>query len=49
MSEQEIADAKAVIGRDGIGRERGSAATLAGLKKMVSAGLVDKDEDILGL
>jgi len=49
VSEQEIADAKAVIGHDGIGCEPASAATLAGLKKMVSAGLVDKDEDILAI
>jgi threonine synthase len=49
VSEQEIADAKAVIGRDGIGCEPASAATLAGLKKMVKAGLIDKDEDILAI
>jgi len=49
VSEQEIADAKAVIGRDGIGCEPASAATLAGLKRMISAGLTDRDEDVLAI
>jgi threonine synthase len=35
VSEQEIADAKAVIGRDGIGCEPASAATVAGLKRLL--------------
>jgi threonine synthase len=35
VSEQEIADAKAVIGRDGIGCEPASATTVAGLKKLL--------------
>ena len=34
-SEQEIADAKAVLGRDGIGCEPASATTVAGLKKLL--------------
>jgi threonine synthase len=48
VSEQEIADAKAVIGRDGIGCEPASAVTLAGIRKMVLAtltGHVLKDPD----
>jgi threonine synthase len=49
VNEQEIADAKAIIGRDGIGCEPASAATLAGLRKMVDRGQVDKDEDILAI
>ncbi|MFL6213382.1 MAG: threonine synthase [Blastocatellia bacterium] len=40
VSEQEIADAKAMIGRDGIGCEPASAATLAGIKKLVTAGVI---------
>ena len=38
VSEQEIADAKAMIGRDGIGCEPASATTVAGIKKLVAAG-----------
>ena len=34
VSEQEIADAKAVIGRDGIGCEPASATTVAGIRKL---------------
>jgi threonine synthase len=49
VSEQEIADAKAVIGRDGIGCEPASAVTLAGIKKMVFAGAINPDEDIVAL
>ena len=42
VSEQEIADAKAVIGSDGIGCEPASAVTLAGIKKMVAAGTINR-------
>ena len=38
VSELEIADAKAVIGRDGIGCEPASATTVAGIKKLVACG-----------
>ena len=44
VSEQEIADAKAMVGLDGIGCEPASAVTLAGLKKMVATGGVKPDE-----
>ncbi len=36
VSEQEIADAKAIIGRCGIGCEPASAATLAGIRKLTA-------------
>ena len=49
VSEQEIADAKAVVGRCGIGCEPASAATLAGIRKLVRAGLVDADADVVGV
>ena len=45
VSEQEIADAKAMIGRDGIGCEPGSATTVAGIKKLVAAGYIRADEN----
>jgi threonine synthase len=36
VTEQEIADAKAVIGQCGIGCEPASAATLAGIRKLTA-------------
>ncbi len=49
VTEQEIADAKAIIGRDGIGCEPASAVTLAGIKKMVAAGQIDPAENIVAI
>jgi threonine synthase len=49
VTEQEIADAKAVIGRDGIGCEPASAVTLAGIRKMVAAGSISPQEDIVAI
>jgi threonine synthase len=49
VTEQEIADAKAIIGRDGIGCEPASAVTLAGIKKLVAAGGIDANEDIVAI
>ncbi len=49
VSEQEIADAKAVIGRCGIGCEPASAATLAGIRKLVRSGSIDADADVVGV
>jgi threonine synthase len=46
VSEQELADAKALIGRDGIGCEPASAATLAGVKKLVAAGVIKATDDV---
>jgi threonine synthase len=42
-----IADARAVIGRDGIGCEPASAASLAGLKALAAAGIVGASEDVV--
>ena len=49
VTEQEIADAKAVIGRCGIGCEPASAATLAGLKKLTAAGTIRQDADVVAV
>ena len=49
VSEQEIADAKAVIGQCGIGCEPASASTLAGLKKLVASGQVAKSADVVAV
>ena len=46
VAEHEIADAKAIIGRCGIGSEPASAATLAGIRKLVGAGTIDPDADV---
>lgn len=48
-SEQEIADAKAVIGYCGIGCEPASAATLAGLRKLVAGGVVNREEKVVAV
>lgn len=49
VSEQEIADAKAQIGRCGIGCEPASAATLAGVRKLRAAGVVDRGADVVAV
>lgn len=47
VSENEIAQAKAELGSEGIGCEPASAATLAGLKKLVAAGFVKPAETVV--
>ncbi|MEX2262050.1 MAG: threonine synthase [Bryobacteraceae bacterium] len=49
VTEQEIADAKAVIGRCGIGCEPASAATLAGIRNLTAAGIVRSDADVVAV
>jgi threonine synthase len=49
VSEQEIADAKAIAGRCGIGCEPASAATLAGIRKFTSAHQIDRDDDVVAV
>jgi threonine synthase len=49
VTEQEIADAKAVIGRAGIGCEPASAATLAGIRKLTAAGVMRSDADVVAV
>ena len=49
VTEKEIADAKAIIGRDGIGCEPASAATLAGIRKLVAAGKIKQDESVVAV
>ncbi len=46
-SEHEIALAKAEIGAEGIGCEPASAATLAGLKKLVAAGHITPEQRVV--
>ena len=47
VSEQEIAEAKAEIGLEGIGCEPASAATLAGLKKLTRSGFVRRADSVV--
>jgi len=47
VSEQEIAQAKAELGAEGVGCEPASAASLAGLKKLVRAGFVKANETVV--
>ncbi len=47
VSEAEIAVAKAEIGADGVGCEPASAVTLAGLKKLVKRGFVQRSESVV--
>jgi threonine synthase len=49
VSEQEIADAKAIIGRDGIGCEPASATTVAGLKRLVAGGFIRRGESVVAV
>ncbi len=49
VSEQEIADAKAIIGQCGIGCEPASAATLAGIRKLTAAGVIRADADVVAV
>jgi len=47
VSDQETMDAKAMIDASGIGAEPASCVTVAGLKKLVGAGLIKADERIV--
>jgi len=49
VSEREIADAKAMIGRDGIGCEPASATTVAGIRKLVAGRFIRADEDVVAV
>ena len=42
VTDQEIGEAKTIIGRDGIGCEPASATTLAGIRKLVATGQMDR-------
>ena len=46
VTDDEIRDAKAVIGKFGLGCEPASAATIAGLKNLTAEGIINPDEKI---
>ncbi|HUI92914.1 MAG TPA: threonine synthase [Chitinivibrionales bacterium] len=47
VSEEEIAIAKSMVGRDGIGSEPASATTVAGCKKLVEKGIVKPSDAVV--
>lgn len=47
VSDQEIMDAKAIIDGCGIGCEPASAASLAGVRKLVDSGVIDKKDRVV--
>jgi threonine synthase len=49
VSENEIADAKAIIGRDGVGCEPASATTVAGVKRLVADGHMTPSENVVAV
>src|ERR1039457_1967432 len=49
ITEQEIADAKAIGGRCGMGCEPASAAALAGTRKLTAAGSIPADADVVAV
>ena len=49
VTEQEIADAKAVIGAEGIGCEPASATTVAGIRKLQLDGFIKTDEKVVAV
>ena len=49
VTEQEIADAKAVIGTEGIGCEPASATTVAGIRKLQLDGFIKTDEKVVAV
>jgi threonine synthase len=49
VSETEIADAKAAIGRDGIGCEPASATTVAGIRKLAAENFIHRDESVVAI
>jgi len=49
VTEQEIADAKAIIGADGIGCEPASAATLGGIKRLAAAGVIESSANVIAV
>ncbi len=49
VTDEEILAAKAVIDRSGIGCEPASAATLAGVRKLVARGIIKRDNCVVGI
>jgi len=49
VTEQEMADAKAIIGREGVGCEPASASTVAGIRRLVADGVIGPNEEVVAV
>jgi threonine synthase len=49
VSDQDILDAKAMVDAAGIGCEPASAASVAGIRKLIANGVIGADEDVVGI
>ena len=49
VTDQEIMDAKALVDSSGIGCEPASAASVAGVRNMIAAGVINPDETVVGI
>jgi threonine synthase len=49
VTDAEILEAKTKIGHDGIGCEPASATTLAGVRKLVHSGELDRDAEVVAI
>jgi threonine synthase len=49
VSDEEITEAKVMIGRDGIGCEPASATTLAALRKLRDQGTIDREASVVAI
>jgi threonine synthase len=47
VNEEEIAAAKSMVGRDGVGSEPASATTVAGCKKLVARGIIKRSDTVV--
>ena len=49
VDDNQIMDAKALVDASGIGAEPASCATIAGLKRLVAEGIIDRDSRVVGV
>jgi threonine synthase len=49
VTDQEIIDAKAQVDRSGIGCEPASAASVAGVRKLIARGIIKPTDDVVGI
>ena len=49
VSDDQIMDAKAIVDAAGIGAEPASCATVAGIRRLVSEGVIKSDETVVGI
>jgi threonine synthase len=49
VTDEEIGEAKAIIGQDGIGCEPASATTLAGIRNLAASGQIDRDAVVVAM